>query len=261
MNNLRWNRIRLSLLSSLATSLLATGLYAQSPASVGIVRITDQAHRMPKQSRRARQSFAPRVRQVSAERGYLTDPAPQVVSNYAHAKTGHPVVDLIRTVSARKTTSIQPIAESGCSSCESGNCESGSCELGGCGSGGCSSGLLGSLFGGGCSGGCDDCDDDSNFGRLLRDGSDAERSFLRRLFGYFIPDGCCGEGCPPFGTYHLNYSANPRYFDKRDGGVYAAQGYNVPMAVPLAPNVRQTYNYGWGIPSSRLTPISTRAPF
>jgi len=26
--------------------------------------------------------------------------------------------------------------------------------------------------------------------------------------------------------------------------------------VPMAPVVNHTYNYGWGIPSSRLTPVS-----
>ena len=79
-------------------------------------------------------------------------------------------------------------------------------------------------------------------------------------YGYFHPTGCCGEGCPHTSTYHLVYAANPRYFDKRDGRVYAAQGYGVPMAVPLAPNVRHTYNYSWGIPSSRLTPVSRISP-
>ena len=35
---------------------------------------------------------------------------------------------------------------------------------------------------------------------------------------------------------------------------------NVPVAMPLAPNVEHQYNYGWGIPSSRLTPISRFIP-
>ena len=61
---------------------------------------------------------------------------------------------------------------------------------------------------------------------------------------------------PLMGDYHILYSANPSYHDARDGGVYAAQGYGVPIAVPLAPQVRYQYNYGHGVPASRLTPIS-----
>ena len=62
------------------------------------------------------------------------------------------------------------------------------------------------------------------------------------------------------GTYGRVYALNPYYHDFRDGAVYAAQGYNAPIAVPLAPNVDYTMNYGWGIPSSRLTPISRVVP-
>ena len=72
--------------------------------------------------------------------------------------------------------------------------------------------------------------------------------------GYFT-------GCnqPIVGTYAMGYPLNPDYFDPRDWSVYAAQGYGTPVAVPLAPQVEHTYNYGWGIPASRLTPIS-RSP-
>jgi hypothetical protein len=79
---------------------------------------------------------------------------------------------------------------------------------------------------------------------------------LRRKFGYFIPSGDCGQGLPWTGHYGLVYPLNPDYFDPRDGRIYAAQGYGTPIATPLAPNVDFTYNYGWGIPSSRLTPVS-----
>ena len=67
-------------------------------------------------------------------------------------------------------------------------------------------------------------------------------------------------GVPLLGKYRLVYPVNPGYFDARDGQVYAAQGYGGPVSVPLAPNVRHTYNYGWGVPSSRLTPISHPLP-
>ncbi len=68
---------------------------------------------------------------------------------------------------------------------------------------------------------------------------------------------------PIAGKYHIVYPVDPSYFDARDGQVYAAQGYGGPVSVPLAPVVNHTYNYGWGIPSSRLTPVLhpvTQAP-
>ncbi len=61
---------------------------------------------------------------------------------------------------------------------------------------------------------------------------------------------------PAIGCYYMAYPVNPYHFDQRDGRIYAAQGYGYPVGVPLAPNVEHTYNYGWGLPSSRLTPVS-----
>lgn len=50
---------------------------------------------------------------------------------------------------------------------------------------------------------------------------------------------------------------NPGYAHPNDlHQGYAAQGYGGPVSIPQAPNVRANYNYGWGIPSSRLTPTS-----
>jgi hypothetical protein len=80
--------------------------------------------------------------------------------------------------------------------------------------------------------------------------------YLHRRYGYFFPQGSGGEGTPFLGHYHMGYAVNPYHFDPRDAYVYAAQGYGAPMAVPLPPNVEHTYNYGWGIPSSRLTGIN-----
>ncbi|MEX0703238.1 MAG: hypothetical protein WD069_14185 [Planctomycetales bacterium] len=74
-------------------------------------------------------------------------------------------------------------------------------------------------------------------------------------FGYLQP-----AGIESHGHYSAAYPVNPWHFDQRDGRIYAAEGYGVPMAVPLAPNVEHTYNYGWGIPSSRLTPVSHMPP-
>ncbi len=76
------------------------------------------------------------------------------------------------------------------------------------------------------------------------------------MLGYFIPTGCGGAGCPIVGAYEMIYPVDPNYHDARDGRVYAASASGVPMAVPLAPVVNYTYNYGWGVPSSRLTPVS-----
>ncbi len=45
---------------------------------------------------------------------------------------------------------------------------------------------------------------------------------------------------------------NGDYCDPRDLRIYSAQGYNVPVTVPLA-LVCRTFNYGWGIPSARLS--------
>ncbi len=75
-------------------------------------------------------------------------------------------------------------------------------------------------------------------------------------WGYFKPSGSGGKGTPIGGYYSAAYPVNPWYQDPRDSRIYSAQGYGVPMAVPLAPTVTHTYNYGWGVPSSRMTPLS-----
>lgn len=127
----------------------------------------------------------------------------------------------------------------------------------GYGDSGCAGGRDGSCYG--CEGGCDGegCGDGTcGCIRCLERCHARLEAWKRCRFGYFMPDGCCGQGCPPKGCYHLLYAANPEYFDPRDGRVYSAQGYGIPVAVPLAPNVNHTWNYGWGIPSSRLTPVS-----
>jgi hypothetical protein len=60
----------------------------------------------------------------------------------------------------------------------------------------------------------------------------------------------------PIGSYRMVYPVDPRYVDPRDSRVYGAQGAGIPIVVPLAPNVGSGYNYGSGLPASRLTPIS-----
>jgi hypothetical protein len=82
---------------------------------------------------------------------------------------------------------------------------------------------------------------------------------LSRLDKCFDKNGK-GTGQPLVGHYKMVYPVDPWYFDGRDGQAYAAEGYGGPVSVPLAPVVRQQYNYGWGIPSSRITPISRPLP-
>lgn len=75
------------------------------------------------------------------------------------------------------------------------------------------------------------------------------------LFGWLVPSGCGGQGCPPIGKYCVNYADDPGYAHPQDGQAWGAQGYGVPVTVPLAPNVRHSYNYSWGTPASRITPM------
>lgn len=61
---------------------------------------------------------------------------------------------------------------------------------------------------------------------------------------------CRGRGC---GRCRRSFvPVNQGYCDPRDRLLYSAQGYNVPVTVPLAP-VCRIYNYSWGIPSTRLS--------
>ena len=83
----------------------------------------------------------------------------------------------------------------------------------------------------------------------------------QHLFGWMIPSGSSGQGAPLIGKYHTTYAQNPHHADPRDSGMYAAQGYGTNITVPLAPNVKHAYNYGWGLPSSRVTHISNVAPY
>lgn len=84
-------------------------------------------------------------------------------------------------------------------------------------------------------------------------------NYLRCKFGYFHPTGGGGQGLPWCGHYSRVYPLSPYHSDPRDGQAWAAQGYGVPISVPLAPVVAYTYEYGWGIPSSRIVPISRPA--
>ena len=81
-----------------------------------------------------------------------------------------------------------------------------------------------------------------------------------KLFGWMIPSGCCGQGCPPVGAYHMTYADQPDYINPNDTQIYATHQYGMPITVPLAPNVNHTYNYSAGIPSSRITTIGNYNP-
>ena len=80
------------------------------------------------------------------------------------------------------------------------------------------------------------------------------------MFGWLVPSGYCGQGTPPFGKYQITYADQPCDGHPQDAMAYGAQGYGVPVTVPLPPNVRHAYNYSWGLPASRLTPIGHCSP-
>jgi hypothetical protein len=68
---------------------------------------------------------------------------------------------------------------------------------------------------------------------------------------------CHGRGCSSCRCYK---PFDPAYCDFRDTRVYSAQGYGVPVTVPLAP-ISRTFNYGWGIPTTRLSRAGGYAAF
>lgn len=155
----------------------------------------------------------------------------------------------------------------GCNSCSccgtsracNGCCGNPCCTCNGNSFGSCHGDNMNCLFAGPvCSGtGCKTCD----WYRGQSMSFQAKNARLaHHLFGWMVPSGCCGQGCPPVGKYQITYADQPSYADPRDGQLYGAQGYGMPMTVPLAPNVHQAYNYSSGLPSSRLTPISNYNP-
>lgn len=162
----------------------------------------------------------------------------------------------------------------------------GSCDTGGCGTEGCNTRSRGRRGRRNSCDSCEDCSYDAGFQKRLRLLAGAapkgtcggarwpgrfwrgqQFNYLSRnqrlanhLFGWLIPSGCGGQGCPPCGKYGITYADDPAYADSRDAQAYGAQGYGVPMTVPLAPNVRYAYNFSWGTPSSRLTQIGSYDP-
>lgn len=86
------------------------------------------------------------------------------------------------------------------------------------------------------------------------------RQTSRWFINFLHGTGNCGTGTPVAGKYNMVYSVNPYHTDYRNGRMYSAAGYGTPVSVPLAPNVGHTYQYGWGMPSSRRVPISHPMP-
>lgn len=103
-------------------------------------------------------------------------------------------------------------------------------------------------------GGCPHC------GHGCHGGHHGMLYYFKSKFGFLTPTGNGGAGSPHIGKYKRVYPQDVYHFDQRDGQLYSAPGYGAPMAVPLAPTVGHTYNYSWGVPASRLTPISNVAP-
>lgn len=105
------------------------------------------------------------------------------------------------------------------------------------------------------------CQQSDMFFARNRQQSDIIGAHIRGKLAFLTPMGNGGAGAPPFGCYQLVYPVAPDYAHPNDmQQQYGAQGYGVPMSVPLAPNVRHTMNYSAGMPASRLTPISNVIP-
>lgn len=51
----------------------------------------------------------------------------------------------------------------------------------------------------------------------------------------------------------IYHPVRPDYSDPRDGQVFSAEGYGVPISVPKAPVTRYSWNYQWGVPAARMT--------
>ena len=86
-----------------------------------------------------------------------------------------------------------------------------------------------------------------------RQQSEALSDWLFESVGLYTP---AAVHTTPIGTYRMVYPVDPNYNNPRDAKVYGAQGPGIPITAPLAPVVRSGYNYGSGLPASRLTPVS-----
>jgi len=91
----------------------------------------------------------------------------------------------------------------------------------------------------------------------MRNAAASQRLFGNRGCGCRGGVGSCRLFWWDLGRQKDIIAVNPGYHDSRDSEMYATQMYGVPTAVPLAPVVRDSYNYGWGMPASRLTPVAT----
>ena len=109
---------------------------------------------------------------------------------------------------------------------------------------------------------CSVCDPNAAYGYGGARGCNGCDDCRHGLLGSCCLFQCCHCGWRFLDThcYCMTYAVSPWYCDPRDGRVYSAYGWGAPMTVPLAPTVTNQYNYGWGIPSGRLTPISRVAP-
>lgn len=276
---------------AVASCLLAISSVAK--ADEGVVRITDSnqragvaqigttANQLTPQQREQQAAYA-RVRaqlaQQSAQAGYgqfqqvsYHQSTPQMFQQTSYMNGGCGTGHCGTACGGCGQTAGCNSYGSACGSCQTGTCQSGHC--------GCDNGKNRRNRRGNECQSCDSCYADGYNERLCTlfakatpaDGCtrwgkrwwrgqtnnyhNRNQKLANHLFGWMVPSGCCGQGCPPFGKYHVTYANDPGYADARDGQVYGAQGYGTHMTVPLAPNVRQSYNYSWGTPASRITPI------
>ncbi|MCA9116505.1 MAG: hypothetical protein KDA79_15580 [Planctomycetaceae bacterium] len=259
---MHFSSLRGHLPALLATALMlavAGQAYSQDGPAAGVIRISDNGaapDTMAPPAHRPQQQYLPgQPRVVEVGPGFEFD--------------GNPLHDLCTSMQMKlHARHMRAHAErnGGCAPCTK------------CGSGKCASCRGGQCDGGRCAKG--DCDNDYDGIDSDGDGYDYDRDdrgarfpgygeryteeqwrqnleTFKHRYGYFIPHG----QVPVAGHYGAAYAVNPDYWDKRDSGpLYSAEGYGVPVAVPLPPVVNRSYNYGWGIPSSRLTPISRLVP-
>ena len=230
-----------TLLMTVVAATLLTAATQADDRSAGVVRISDRSSTVHRATRTVYRAQSPDVViQTSANDGIL-------------------LVDGSSCIS--KTAPCCPKAACG-NGCAAKGCCPSACGKKGCCNNGCGN------CGNGCGKGCGSCDGSCGCGDPAC--SCGNNGWGRKGWGWGRKGCGCGDGnncgcdacggkrghCWPIVTYDIIYAANPNYYDRRDARAWAAQGYGVPMAVPLAPNVRSAYNYSWGIPASRLTPIS-----
>ena len=91
---------------------------------------------------------------------------------------------------------------------------------------------------------------------MLHDECEEKFGWFRCKFGYFFPTGSGGKGSALVGHYSMVYPVNPGYRILAIATCTRLRVTTGRWRCRSPPVVHHTYNYGWGVPSSRLTPVS-----